>query len=141
MAKIGLQLKGFEDLMEDLNKLGGDLNAVTTEALEKSHAMVTPEIIKAMGKHNRSHATEKSIDRSGKVYWKGDVAEVGIGFDISNGGLPSVFLMYGTPKHAPNHPGTSADKKLYGAIYGSTMRKKLSDLQEEIILGAINKRL
>lgn len=141
MAKIGLQLKGFEDLMEDLEKLGGDLEAVTTEALEKSHALVTPEIINAMNKHNRTHETEKSIERSGKVYWKNSVATVYVGFDISNGGLPSVFLMYGTPRHTPNHPGTDADKKLYNAIYGASTRKKLADLQEEIILGAIDKRL
>lgn len=134
MAKIGLQLKGFEDLMSDLDKLGGDLNQVTTEALEKSHAYVTPNLHKAMKKHHRTGRTEKSIEDTGKVTWTGNVASVDIGFDIANGGLASVFLMYGTPK-------MKKDTKLYNAIYGSATKKKLAEIQEDIILGAIDKRL
>jgi len=134
MAKIGLQLKGFEDLMSDLDKLGGDLNQVTTEALEKSHAYVTPNIHQAMKKHYRTGRTEKSIEDSGKVTWTGNVASVDVGFDIANGGLASVFLMYGTPK-------MKKDTKLYNSIYGSATKKKLAEIQEEIILGAIDKRL
>lgn len=134
MAKIGLQLKGFEDLMADLDKLGGDLTQVTTEALEKSHAYVTPNIHQAMKKHHRTGKTERTIEDSGKVTWIGNVASVDVGFDIANGGLASVFLMYGTPK-------MKKDTKLYNSIYGSATRKKLAQIQEDIILGAIEKRM
>lgn len=134
MAKIGLQLKGFEELMADLDKLGGDLKEVTAEALEKSHAYVTPNIQKAMKKHHRTGRTERSIDDSGRVTWSGNTASVDVGFDISGGGLASVFLMYGTPK-------MKKDTKLYNSIYGSATRKKLAEIQEEIILGAIEKRI
>lgn len=134
MAKIGLQLDGFEDLMSDLDKLGGDLKEVTAEALEKSHAYVTPTLHQAMKKHHRTGRTERSIDDSGKVYWSGNTATVDVGFDISGGGLASVFLMYGTPK-------MKKDTKLYNAIYGSATKKKLAEIQEEIILGAIEKRI
>lgn len=134
MAKIGLQLKGFEDLMNDLDKLGGDLKEVTTECLEKSHAFVTPNIKRAIAPHHRTGKTEESIETSGKVNWVGNTASVDVGFDISNGGLASVFLMYGTPR-------MPKDTALYNSIYGSATKKKLSQLQEEIILGAINKRI
>lgn len=139
MAKIGLQLKGFEDLMEDLDRLGGDLKQVTTEALEKSHAYVTPNIQQAMQKHHRTGRTESTIDTSGKVTWKGDVASVDVGFDISGGGLASVFLMYGTKVYGT--PRTKKDTKLYNSIYGSATKKKLAEIQEDIILGAIEKRI
>lgn len=134
MAKIGLQLKGFEELMADLDKLGGDLKDVTAEALKKSHDYVTPNLHQAMKKHHRTGRTERSIEDSGRVYWTGNTAAVDVGFDISGGGLASVFLMYGTPK-------MKKDTKLYNAIYGSATKKKLAEIQEDIILGAVEKRM
>lgn len=134
MAKIGLHFKGFEDLMEDLDRLGGDLKKATTESLEKSHAYVTPNIKQAMSKHYRTGRTERTIETSGKVTWDSNVAAVDVGFDISGGGLASIFLMYGTPR-------MKKDAKLYNAIYGSATKKKLGEIQEEIILGAIDERI
>ena len=64
--------------------------------------------------------------------------------------MPSIFLMYGTPRHAPGnqyggpvrpgaqeHPGTKADKELYDAIYGSKTQKDIAAKQQKIFTQAI----
>lgn len=132
--KIGLTFSGFEELVSKLDKLGGDLKSVTTEALEKSHGLVTPGIHKAMKKHHRTGDTEKSIVDNTKVEWEGTVASIEVGFDISSGGLPSIFLMYGTPR-------MKKDTTLYNSIYGSSIRRKVQEAQSEIFSKAINERM
>ena len=74
--------------------------------------------------HRRTGDTEESLKRNADVTWIGTAAEVEVGFDIDNGGLPSVFLMYGTPKMKP-------DRKLYNAIYGAKTKKEIAELQEK----------
>ena len=82
------------------------------------------------------------------VSWEGTKAIIPVGFKISQGGLASVFLMYGTPRHAPanqygsangTHPGMPADKKLYNAIYGNAVHRKIAEKQKEIFEKEIKK--
>lgn len=132
--RIMITFRGAMEYAEKLDKLGGDLRAVSTEALVESHALVTPNIHSIMKRHHRTGRTEGTIRDEDRVQWEGMVASIPIGFDIRNGGLPSIFLMYGTPKMAP-------DKKLYNAIYGSATRRKVANLQKEIFAKAIRERL
>lgn len=55
----------------------------------------------------------------------GVVASVEVGFSIRAGGLPSIFLMYGTPRMRP-------DKALYNAIYGASTLRAVSEKQAEV---------
>lgn len=139
--KIGLQFDGFEELIEKLDKLSGDLKATTEEALQKSHAYVTPKITAAMDKHHRTGETEGAIVVHSPVEWNGMTAEIQVGFDLEQGGMPSIFLMYGTPKHAPNHPGTNADKELYNAIYSNKTKKEVGQIQQTVFANAIKKKM
>ena len=64
---------------------------------------------------NRS---DRAITKSEKrLNGKRTKAYIKVGFNISKGGLASIFLMYGTPRMQP-------DKKLYNSIYGSSTKKK-----------------
>ncbi len=132
--KIGLDFKGFEELTAKLQELGGDLEAVTEEALQKTHDRITPKLHKDMQKHHRTGTTEGAIVDTAKVKWSGSVASVDVGFDIKNGGFSSIFLMYGTPRMSP-------DRTLYNDIYGSKTKKEIAELQEEIFSTAIQKAL
>ncbi len=132
--KIGLTFSGMDELIGKLEKLNGDLTAVTTEALKVSHGLVTPNLHKAMKKHHRTGRTEQSIVDDAKVEWEGPVGSVQVGFDISNGGLPSIFLMYGTPR-------MKKDTTLYNAIYGAAIRRKIKDAQSDVFSRAINERM
>ena len=61
---------------------------------------------------------------------EGDYISIPIGFDIDNGGLPSIWLMYGTPKQAP-------DKALYEAIFGRKTAGEIARVQRQVIKQAL----
>ncbi|MFR3520381.1 MAG: hypothetical protein ACLTT4_18380, partial [Coprobacillus cateniformis] len=70
------------------------------------------------------HKTVGTLIRENGVTWEGFVATVDVGFRIREGGLPSIFLMYGTPK-------MKKDTKLYNAIRGAKTKKYIYELQTE----------
>lgn len=130
--KISLQFKGFEEYAERLDKLGGDLKATTEKALQNSHDFITPKVRAAMNKHHRTGETEDSIASNAKVVWEGSVASVDVGFNLTEGGMPSIFLMYGTPR-------MKKDQALYDSIYGNRTKKAIKELQEKTFARAIKK--
>ena len=123
--KLTIDFKGFEEYMEKLDKLGADTKKITDKALQKSYDAVTPEIETAINPHKLTGATEKSLAKNEKVEWEGTTAYIKVGFNISNGGLASIFLMYGTPKITP-------DRKLYNSVYGTKTKNKVRKIQEEV---------
>lgn len=132
--RFGIQFKGFNELMEELDGLGGDLKEVANECLQVSNKMITPKLHLDMERHKQTGKTEKSIVENARVEWEGTTASIDVGFKISNGGLPSIFLMYGTPR-------IKKDTKLYNDIYGSKIKKEIAEEQEKILQKAIKKRL
>lgn len=130
--KMRLEFTGFEEYAERLDKLGGDLKKTTEKALIETHKLLTPKVEEAFRKHDvkYSHDTMKSLKKDARVEWDGSVAAIGVGFKISEGGFPSIFIMYGTPRMQP-------DKKVYNSIYGN--RKKVRELQERIFAEEIAK--
>lgn len=132
--KLRLEFKGFEEYAARLDELGGDLKATTEKALKASHDLVTPKIKAAMTKHNKSGDTSRAILDKSPVVWDGAVASIDVGFDIQSGGMPSIFLMYGTPRVKP-------DRDLYNAIYGNKTKKDIKELQQEIFAAAITKAM
>ncbi len=120
--------------MEKLDGLAGDLKGVTEEALKESERLITPKLHDDMKRHKRTGRTENSIDDNAKVNWEGTQGTIKIGFNLAEGGLASIFLMYGTPR-------TGKDQKLYNDIYGSKTRKEIAKKQEEIFFRAIKKRM
>ena len=150
--KMTLDFKGFEDLLSEYEGMGGDVKRAVTGALIQSKQLVTKQAEEAIGKHRRTGQTAASIDRGHTVTWNGNYGSIDVGFHISEGGLPSIFLMYGTPRHTPVnqygkpkrsdaglHPGMDADRKLYNAIYGSGTKKKIRKLQEEAVRKVIRR--
>ncbi len=132
--KFQLEFKGFEELAKRLEELGGDLRETTEKALQNTHAHITPKLHADMAKHHRTGITERNIVDDAKVEWSGDIASIKVGFNIAKGGLASIFLMYGTPRHKP-------DKQLYDDIYGNATKKEVAELQEKTFSRAISKRL
>lgn len=149
MAKNKMSLSGdiFEEYAAKLEKLGGSLKATTERALAESAEYVNDNLKKDIKAHKRTRQTEKSLRDEEKVKWSGTTAEIGVGFDISHGGLASIFLMYGTPRHGPigkkpgstGHPGTKQDKKLYNDVYGSKTQKEVKEIQEKIFAEEVEK--
>lgn len=132
MAKnrLGIEIKGLEEWVERLEKAGGTIKEVAEDCLIAAHETVTPAIQADMRKHYRTGKTEGSISTNPEVTWEGTCASVPVGFKIGEGGLPSIFLMYGTPR-------MKKDAKLYNDLYGSKMKKEIAKRQEEIFQDAM----
>lgn len=135
--RIGLQTKGLEEYMAKLDKLGGSqaMKKGVEEALIESKKHVNPLIEQAMtklpagGKYSTGD-TKKSIDKELSVEWEGMTGVIKVGFDFSQSGPKSIYLMYGTPRMKPV-------SGLKNAIYGAKTQKELATIQEEALQKAI----
>lgn len=133
-VKLGLEFTGFEEMMERIEKSEGDVKSAVEESLQAAGEIIADKLHVDMKKHRRSGKTEESILDDSKVKWEGTMASISVGFDIKNGGLPSVFLMYGTPRKPK-------DQKLYNDIYGTRTQKEIAKLQEEVLKKQLSKAL
>lgn len=139
--KIGLQFSGFEELAEKLDELQGDLKKTTEDALRKSKAVVTINLLKATQKSNLpAHGkystgdTRHSIDTSKSVNWEGTIGEIHVGFEFKKSGLKSIFLMYGTPR-------MKKVQAIYDAVYGTKTKTQIRKIQKETFQEAIKKKM
>ncbi len=130
--KTGIEFEGFEEVLAKLNKLNGDVKGTTEKALKQTHNLITKKARESITPHYLTGDTEKSLVETPQIEWEGSIASVPTGFDISDGGLPSIFLMYGTPR-------MKKDQKLYNAFYGSKTKKEIMQLQEDIFFEEIRR--
>lgn len=130
--KLSIDFKGFEEYAERLEKLGGNLKETVDKALQESAELVNEQLHDEMKRHNRTWDTDKSIRDDARVEWSGNIGSIDVGFDIAHGGLPSIFLMYGTPR-------MNKDQKLYNAVYGAATKRKVKELQEQIFAEAVHR--
>ena len=148
--RFGINFKGFDEMADKIEKLGGGLKPIVEKCLNVAPDIINPKLEAEMAKHRRTGTVEKSITRNESIEWTGTKAKLPVGFDLSKGGFPSIFLMYGTARHAPANQygkasgmngGMQADKQLYNAIYGSATSTKINARQKEIFEEEIAKRM
>lgn len=143
--KLSCSFKGFEEMIDNLERLQGDLKKTTEEALISAKEVVTKNLLNVTNKANYpaqgkySHGkTRNSIDTDRTVVWTGDIASIKVGFDLKKSGLTSIFLMHGTPRHSPP---MKAVPGMYDAVYGSKTKSEIKKLQKEIFANAIKKKM
>lgn len=132
MAKFEVEFDGFDEVMHRLKRLEGDVRGTTEKALKETHGLVTAKASEAISSHRRTGRTEASLKQDADIRWSGTVAEVHVGFDIHHGGLPSIFLMYGTPR-------MKKDQKLYDAFFGRGTKQEVRNIQKDVFYDAIRK--
>lgn len=137
--KLTIDFDGFDILQKRLTELGGDAKQAAENALVESHKIVTQKVTAAMVKHRESGDTADAIISAPVVNWTGDTAAVDVGFDIMGGGLPSIFLMYGTQLHGQPH--ITPDRNLYNAVYGAQTRKEIRAVQEAEYTKAVERAM
>ena len=131
----------MDDLIEKLDRAGGNLPDAVNRTLKAAHGYITPGLKSGIDRHHASGDTEKSLQTSGEVVWDTPLrAHIRIGFKISDGGLPSIFLVWGTPKHGA-HPGMAADAKLKNAAFGAKVKREVAAIQREEFEKAIQEAL
>lgn len=107
-ATLKFDTSPFEDLIEKLDKAGGNVKEAVTDALEQAAETIeddTREAVKesnlpAKGKYSKGK-TEKSIIERSRVEWVGSTASVSVGFDYGKQGAGGL-LITGTPKMKPD---------------------------------------
>ena len=131
--RIGLQVSGLDEYMAKLDEIGGAaaMKRGAESALQASKKYVTPLIESTMGKlpaggRYSTGETKRSIDDDMAVEWSGLTGSIKVGFDFSESGMKSIFLMYGTPRMKPVNG-------LKAAIYGSKTKKEIARLQGEAL--------
>ena len=139
MARIKIDFDGFDDMVKRFDEMEKDLNSAVEKALEASFDVVTPKLRATLPPHRVTGATEESLIQRPVVKWKGNVAEVKVGFDLTKD-VTSQFLIYGAKANAEhNIPKRQPDMKMYEAIFGTDTAKKVSEIQREIIEGELMK--
>lgn len=128
--KITIDFNGYDIIKKQLDTLGGNAtNRAVESALKASQQVVAEQVSAAITPHTETGKTKRSIVTNSPVEWTGDAAQIGVGFDIRGGGLPSIFLMYGTKLYGQPH--IEPDRKLYDAVYGSKTKKLIREIQEQ----------
>lgn len=132
MAKMSLEFSGLQEMMNKLRDAGADSKKVTEDALRKTHEIVTKKAAAAATKSNlpaggkySTGSTASSLQTTPKISWKGTEASVPVGYNIKTGGLPSIFMMYGTPRYMKN-------QAMYDAFYSEQTEDEVANAQKEI---------
>lgn len=132
--KNGFDTKALEKYAERLEAAGGTaaIKRATSAAMIQAKLTINQEILKAIqasnlpahGKYSQG-GTRDSLSRSTSVDWSGNIAELPLGFNLSED-ITSIFLMYGTPKMPPVNG-------LYAAMYGPAAQLAAKKKQEEAV--------
>ena len=133
---ISIDFSAFSDLIEQLEKLGANIEDIIADAMEQTAETVEVDTVAAMasanlpagGKYSQGE-TMASIVRNAKARKNGVSVEIDIGFDKTKPGAGG-FLITGTPKMRPNY----ALEKIYGSKkYENDLKKDIDQLlQDEI---------
>ena len=107
--QFGIDFSQFEELAEELDGLGADLQEIFGDILAQEGQTVQEDTSEAMdsknlpakGAYSRG-ITEKAINNNPKVRWSGTIGDIGLGFDKSKPNAGS-YLITGTPKMSPNY--------------------------------------
>lgn len=141
--KITLSFPGMKETLDRFEKMNLAVGPAVTEALQESYNYVTSHLEDQIEQHHRTGKTAESLLKNEKVQVEGTTYYIHVGFDVGNGGLASIFLMYGTPKHTIkrrtmsgtkswNHPGMDADAVLYDLVFGKATKSEIAKIQKKV---------
>lgn len=130
--KTMIEFEGFEEVVARLTKLGANTKSITEKALKETHKVITAKAKEAIQPHKLTGLTERSLKTSSNIEWAGTLASVETGFSIRQGGLASIFLMYGTPR-------MKKDQKMYNAFFSKKTQDEVRKIQEDIFYDEIRR--
>lgn len=106
--KFYAEFDGFDEYLEKINELNGDLKEIVSDALEQAADDPTADTIEGMQKkwlpadgEYSTGDTAKTVIRKPTVTWEGTTGIIGIGFDKTKNGV-GTLLITGTPRMQPD---------------------------------------
>lgn len=131
--KNGFDITALEKYADQLQEAGGmaAVKRAVQGGMLATKKQVNAEVTTAMqsgnlpagGKYSTGD-TMGHLNEEMTVDWEGNMARLKVGFNMEGGGITSIFLMYGTPRHAPasglrealkEHPKKISRKKMQEA--------------------------
>lgn len=108
--KNGFDTTALEKYAERLEAAGGTtsvkraveggMKSTKQEVNKQVTTAMQPGNLPAGGKYSTGETMEH-LNKDMVVDWEGNMARMKLGFNLQAGGLVSIYLMYGTPRHAP----------------------------------------
>jgi hypothetical protein len=150
--RIDVDLSGLVDLMQKVKDVSNDIDKAMEKGAEKVYRATHSDVQSDMASHTNAGpnfnfgpnaATGKTVKSLVKkdIKIKGDRLEMPLGFKVRQGGLASIFLMYGVPRHAPNPGYVKRDKKLYNEFYGNDARNRNTNFFQKELEDLLRKEL
>lgn len=149
---LTIAFDGWDELKKKLNRIGGDATEQAVEkALKASRDQATANLKAKFAKHDTRRPdgsyndTIHHIVDDAPVEWTGSMGKISVGFDLSGGdlsagGFPGQYVMFGTKVLGQPHIKPSVwHNDLKNAVYGAAAKRKRQELQEQIILDFIAK--
>ena len=132
MARLKIKFDGFDKMIEEFERREKDLTSTVEKALEETFKIVSPGVESAVKPHRQSGSVEESLIETPIVEWNGNVASIRIGFDLREE-VASQFLIYGAKANpAYGLPYRPPDMKLWNALFGSAVNKRIAEAQRDI---------
>ncbi len=128
---LKLQLHGVEELLEKIQKMHGDIHQAAEQAMLASAKPFHQDLLVAIKKHRRSGLTESTLKPVDACKWQGNQCSLEVGFHIKSGGLPALFLEYGTPRMKAYpfiRPAINRNKRIAKKIQQETIERLLKEL-------------
>ena len=151
MAKLSIKIKGLDDYINSLNKVGGNVHKAIETALIETHELITKQVKDAltkgvplksggrskpidMYKSNGTGDMAKSFMDEPYVNWFGDRAMIQVGFNQGISQHATYMMITGTAYTEPS-------QQLYNAIYGAATKKKVEEIQKNALEKAIEEAM
>lgn len=142
MARIKLQLEGFDDLLSKINKAGGSINKSVDTCVRKSANIVDSELRIQMQKvkaDSPDHDLIKNMPNP-EISWEGNKCTAKIGYKLGNynsdnltEGFKALFLNYGTPRRKPSKESARMFIKKTKSKAASLVKKEQENTLKEIL--------
>lgn len=100
LAKYAAQLEEVGGSTAIKRAVEGGMKSTKQEINKQVTTAMQPGNLPAGGRYSTGETMEH-LNEEMVVDWEGNMARMKLGFNLQGGGLVSIFLMYGTPKHAP----------------------------------------
>ena len=111
MARIRIQLSGFDDLLKKIEQAGGSINKSVDVCVRNSADIMDSELRNALQKVKADAPDHDLIKEMPKpeINWEGNRCYAKVGFKLGgynpkdlNSGFKALFLNYGTPRRKPS---------------------------------------
>ena len=103
-ANCTIKMSGYDEILQDIEKIGGNAEEIVTKALLKSGEVATNEFKAVIKEHKDTGLTEETLKTDLETEIESGKVVLRTGFDINKGGLASIMLdRKGTPTQDPLH--------------------------------------